>query len=79
MLCQRQQLHMGEAVIQQPGNQLPGQLPVIVPTVRAVLAGGVGLVLPAACMELVDVQGQVAALVPTLHPAGIVKGKVHPG
>ena len=30
-------------------------------------------------MELVDVQGQVAALVPPLHPAGIVKGKVHPG
>ena len=79
MLCQRQQLHMGEAVIQQPGDQLPGQLPVIVPAVRAVLAGCVGLVLPAACMELVDVQGQVAALVPPLHPAGIVKGKVHPG
>ena len=33
MLCQRQQLHMGEAVIQQPGDQLPGQLPVIVPAV----------------------------------------------
>ena len=53
---------MGEAVIQQPGDQLPGQLPVIVPAARAVLAGGVGLVLPAACMELVDVHSDCSPI-----------------
>ena len=79
MLGQRQQLHMGEAVVQQPGDQLPRQLAVVVPAVRAVLAGGVGLVLPAARVELVDVQGQVAALVPPLHPGVVVEREVQFG
>ena len=67
---------MGEAVVQQPRDELPRQLPVVVPAVGAVLAGGVGGVLPTARVELVDVQGQVAALVPPLHPCGVVKGKI---
>ena len=35
VFCQRQKLYMGEVVFQQPGNELPGQLFVIVPAVRA--------------------------------------------
>ena len=48
VFCQRQKLYMGEVVFQQPGDEFPGQLFVIVPAVRAVGLGGVGLMLPAA-------------------------------
>ena len=33
MLCQRQQLHMGKVMVQQPGNQLLGQLLIVIPAV----------------------------------------------
>ena len=79
VLGQRQQLHMGEVVLQQPRDQLPGQLFVVVPAVRAVGPGGAGLMLPAADVQLVDVHGQVAALVPPLHPCAVVKGEIQPG
>ena len=76
VLCQRQQLHMGKVVLQQPRDQLPRQLLVVVPPVRAVRPGGAGLVLPAAGVQLVDVQRAVAAFVPPLHPRGVVKGEI---
>ena len=76
VLCQRQQLHMGKVVLQQPRNQLPRQLLVVVPPVRAVRPGCAGLMLPAAGVQLVDVQRAVAAFVPPLHPRGVVKGEI---
>ena len=79
MFCQRQKLYMGEVVFQQPGDELPGQLFVIVPAVRAVGLGGVGLMLPAAGMEFVDVHGQITAFIPPLHPCAVVEGKVQFG
>ena len=78
MLGQGQQLHMGEVVVQQPGDQFPGQLLVIVPAVRAIGLCGVGFLFPAARVELVDIQGQVAAFVPPLHPGTVVKAEVQP-
>ena len=79
VFCQRQKLYMGEVVFQQPGDELPGQLFVIVPAVRAVGLGGVGLMLPAAGREFVDVHGQITAFIPPLHPCAVVEGKVQSG
>ena len=76
MLGQRQQLHMGKVMVQQPGDQLLGQLLVVVPAVRAVGLGAAGFVLPAPGVQLVDVQRAVAALVAPLHPGMVVKGKI---
>ena len=79
VFCQRQKLYMGEVVFQQPGNELPGQLFVIIPAVRAVGLGGVGLMLPAAGMEFVDIHGQITAFIPPLHPCAVIEGKVQFG
>ena len=79
VFCQRQKLYMGEVVLQQPGDELPSQLFVIVPAVRAVGLGGVGLMLPAAGMEFVDVHGQITAFIPPLHPCAVIEGKVQFG
>ena len=67
---------MGKVVLQQPRDQFPRQLLVVVPPVRAVRLGCAGLVLPAADVQLVDVQRAVAAFVPPLHPRGVVKGEI---
>ena len=63
-------------MFQQPGDQLPGKLFVVVPAVRAVGLGAAGLVLPAAGVHLVDVHRAVAAFVAALHPCAVVKVKV---
>ena len=76
VLCQRQQLHMGKVMLQQPRDEFPRQLLVVVPPVRTVRPGCAGLMLPAAGVQLVDVQRAVAAFVPPLHPRGVVKGEV---
>ncbi len=67
---------MGKVMLQQPRNQLPRQLLVVVPPVRAVRLGSAGLMLPTAGVQLVDVQRAVAAFVPPLHPRGVVKGEI---
>src|SRR5699024_3576368 len=76
VLGQGQQLHVGVVVGGQPGDQLPGQFLVVVPAAfAAVGGGGVGMTLPAAGVHLVDVHGQVAALVPVGHPLPVIKGE----
>ena len=67
---------MGKVMVQQPGNQLLGQLLVVVPAVRAVGLGAAGFVLPAPGVQFIDVQRAVAALVAPLHPGMVVKGKI---
>ena len=67
---------MGKVVLQQPRDQLPRQLLVVVPPVRAVRPGCAGLMLPAAGVQLIDVQRAVAAFVPPLHPRSVVKGEI---
>ena len=67
---------MGKVMVQQPWNQLLGQLLIVVPAVGAVLLLAAGLVPPAANVHLVDVQRAVAAFVAALHPCAVVKVKV---
>ena len=67
---------MGKVVLQQPRDQFPRQLLVVVPPVRTVRPGGAGLVLPAAGVHLVDIHRAVAAFVPPLHPRSVVKGEI---
>ena len=73
VLGQGQQLNMGEMVLLQPGDQLPGQLLIVVPGLGAV---PLGLVPPAAGVHLVDAEGQVPAFGAPGHPFPVVKGKI---
>ena len=79
VLGQRQQLEMGEVVLGQPGDQLPREVVVVVPPVRPVGGRRTGLVLPAAGVQLVDVDRQVVPLGAAGHPLAVVKGEGQAG
>ena len=66
-------------MVQQPGDQLFGQLVIVVPAVRTIGLACPGPMPPAACVQLVDVHGAVVVFVAQLHPGAVVKCKVQLG